>query len=156
MKGMAQGTTPTGAPARAPVPMAAGEPMTAARLIATVRGWADEGDQAPGDARSLQFTYRGVAMLLVVDENADRMRIVAPIMQSTELGRDELAVLMQANFHTALDARYAITDGVVYSVYIHPLSPLREAQVRSAVEQVASLVATFGSTFSSTDVVFGG
>ncbi len=32
--------------------------------------------------------------------------------------------MMIANFHTALDARYAISDGVIYAAFIHPLSSL--------------------------------
>lgn len=64
--------------------------------------------------------------------------------------------VLEANFHSALDARYATSDGVLYAAFIHPLSPLTEAEVRSAVAQVASLVRSFGTTYSSGELVYGG
>jgi len=35
---------------------------------------------------------------------------------------------MQANFDSALDARYAIAKGKLWSAFIHPLSELNEEQ----------------------------
>lgn len=64
--------------------------------------------------------------------------------------------VLEANFHSALDARYATSDGVLYAAFIHPLSPLTEAEVRSAVAQVASLVRSFGTTYSSGELAYGG
>ncbi len=44
----------------------------------------------------------------------------------------------------------------VYSIYLHPLESLSEAELRSAVSQVVMLVQTFGTTYSSAGIVFGG
>jgi len=95
------------------------------------------------------FEYNGIVMVVVSDESSDRMRIVAPIVPVEELPDARLLfVLMEANFHTALDARYATSDGVVYSTFIHPLSSLTGEDFRSALDQVSNLVLTFGTTFS--------
>ena len=63
--------------------------------------------------------------------------------------------MLEANFHSALDGRYAISNGMVYAAYIHPLSPLRPEEVRSALRQVAELGKTFGTTYSSGELLFG-
>ncbi len=43
---------------------------------------------------------------------------------------------------------------MVCAAYIHPLSPLRPEEVYSALRQVAELVKTFGTTYSSGELVF--
>ena len=62
----------------------------------------------------------------------------------------------EANFHTALDARYAFNKGILYAAYIHPLSTLTKAQLESALEQTATLAATFGKEYSSGSLIFKG
>ena len=39
---------------------------------------------------------------------------------------------------------------------MHPLSTLTESDLQSAVKQVAALRTTYGTTYSSMDIVFGG
>lgn len=54
--------------------------------------------------------------------------------------------MLEANFHSALDVRYATSNGLVYAAYIHPLSLLRREEIHSALRHVAKLVKTFGTT----------
>jgi len=61
-----------------------------------------------------------------------------------------------ANFHTALDIKYAISDDVLWSAFIHPLRELTVAQVKDALSQVYYANITFGTTYTSTDLVFPG
>ncbi len=102
------------------------------------------------------FEYERSQLVCISDPNADRMRIVSEIVEAEKLPLEQLIVCMHANFHTALDARYAIGNGYVYSCFIHPLSPLTEAQVQSAIRQVAHLKLTFGTEYSSGELVFPG
>ena len=95
-------------------------------------------------------------MLVLTDQANDRMRIIMPITDGTSLSKELLQASLTANFHTALDVKYALSDGLLWAVYIHPLSPLTEAQIVSALSQVYSAALTFGTTFSSTDLLFGG
>ncbi len=86
---------------------------------------------------------------------ADRMRIVAPIKPVAESSAEEIVSAMRANDHTVLDARYAISGGTVYAAFIHPLSPLTREQVLSAMRQVASAHATFGTSYSGGGPAYG-
>ena len=101
------------------------------------------------------FEYNGVPLLLMAHTEFDRMRLISPIIEDTEITAGERQAMLQANFHTALDARYAISNGVVFAVYLHPLSSLHENDFRAALIQVSQLVKNFGSTYSSGGPTFG-
>jgi len=126
--------------------------MTNARLGAALES---ASSVMEGELGRWQFKAGGVSMICLTDETHDRMRIVAPVMEESKMTPDQREQVMRANFHTALDARYAVRDGVLYSAFIHPLSPLTEEEVSSAVSQVAELAKTFGSTYSSGALTFG-
>ena len=113
-------------------------------------------DNAKGGGGAMEFVYNNVPMAMLSNAEFDRMRIVAPIVPYQELTRPELDAALAANFHRALDARYALSNGVLYSVYIHPLSSMNEVQLRSAIFQVSNLALTFGEQFSSGVLDFGG
>jgi hypothetical protein len=100
------------------------------------------------------FHFGGAALLCISDPNADRMRIISPVKRVDETSAEEVLAAMQANFHTALDARYAIWEGVIYAAFIHPLSSLSGEQVVSAIRQVAAARESFGSTYSSGTLFF--
>lgn len=95
-------------------------------------------------------------MRIVYDERADRMRIITPIIPVSNLPEGLLLRMLQANFDSALDARYAVGSGNVWSSFVHRLSSLTDEDFISGVSQTAVAANTFGSTFSSGAVVFGG
>jgi hypothetical protein len=109
-----------------------------------------------GEVGRWNFTYLGVEMILLTNEEYDRMRVIAPVADSGELSEIQLRVLLEANFNRALDAKYALFEGNVWSIYVHPLSNLSKTQLISALRQVASLRHTYGTSFSSMDILFGG
>ena len=41
------------------------------------------------------------------------MRIISPIAESKSLTEDTIKSALIANFHTALDVKYAVSDGVL-------------------------------------------
>ncbi len=102
------------------------------------------------------FMYKRVKMALISDVKHDRMRFIAPITEYPALTSEVKDAAMEANFHTALDARYAVSKGVLYSAYIHPMSPLTKQELESALDQVSTLARTFGSTYTSGSLTFGG
>lgn len=108
-----------------------------------------------GEDGAWDFEIAGVHMACFTDTRFDRMRLVAPILDAGDMSDVQRDAVLEANFHTALDARYGTSDGVLYSAFIHPLSPLTAEQFASALEQVAGLVDTFGSTYSSGALIFG-
>ena len=81
---------------------------------------------------------------------------VAEDTRESKLTPEQVSRILEANFHTALDARYATSKGYLYAAFIHPLSLLTEREIRSAVVQVANLARAFGTTYSSGGLVYGG
>ena len=125
---------------------AAGVAMTPETLDAIISMAGENVTRRPG---LWTFNYNDVQLTCLVNSEHDRMRIVAPITLAARITGEQRDRMLAANFHTALDARYSTDEGVVYSAFIHPLSSLSENQVLSAMDQVASLVLTFGTTYSS-------
>lgn len=105
---------------------------------------------------TLEITIDDVPVLIVADPRADRMRAMVPIRSSEGLEPDELRRLMQANFDSALDARYAVARGRLWGVFIHPLSPLQKNQLLSGLAQTVNVAKTYGTVYSGGANVFGG
>ena len=104
------------------------------------------------------FTLLNREVVVVAHEAAGRIRIMTPILTVPDEGFSDALMkrLLQANFDSALDARYAVADDILWGVYIHPLNPLTEQQFFGAIKQVISIAETFGETFSSGGPLFGG
>lgn len=109
-----------------------------------------------GSAGNWQLTIDNRSLVVVTDAQAGRMRVMSPIAPAAQLDREQLYRLMQANFETALDARYSIANGLVWSAFIHPLAPLSADQVISAIAQTITLADTYGTTFTSGALSYGG
>jgi len=105
---------------------------------------------------SINIDVNGYKLLIIYDTNADRMRIVSPIMKVSDLKEGQMQQALNANFHTALDARYAISDDIVWSIFVHPLSDLSEKLFQSGLEQTLVAAATFGKEYSSGAFSFPG
>ncbi|MEO1474288.1 MAG: hypothetical protein AAFS03_10225 [Pseudomonadota bacterium] len=95
-------------------------------------------------------------MMAVFDETADRMRILSPILPTDGLPQELYERMLQANYDSVLDVRYAIANGQIWSVFLHRLSSLTDQDLLSGVAQTAISVDTFGSTFTSGVFTFGG
>ena len=113
-------------------------------------------DSIQGSNGRWQFSINDIVFLCITDENANRMRIISPIVEVNKLDEEQKSLALVANFHTALDVKYAISDDIMWSAFIHPLKELSESQVKDAVSQVYYANENFGTTFSSTTLVFPG
>ena len=99
----------------------------------------------------------GDTFILVVTDPANRrMRVMTPIAPAEALPEEALMRLMQANFDTALDARYAVAQNLLWGTFIHPLDGLTTREFASGILQTKTLADTFGTTFSSGALSFGG
>lgn len=96
-----------------------------------------------------QFRINDRSLLVVFDATADRMRILTPITSADQLAPGLMLRMLQANFDAVLDVRYAVANGLIWSAFLHPLSPLNEEQLASAISQVFIAADTFGTTFIS-------
>lgn len=103
-----------------------------------------------------EFTVHGYQVSVITDEKANRMRIIVPVTKAENIGSEQMKRLMQANFDSALDARYSIARGVLWSAFIHPLSELSERQFIDGLAQTVNLAGTFGDSYSSGALIFGG
>lgn len=101
------------------------------------------------------FHVEGLEVAVVYDVGADRMRIIMPIGDADELDKENLLRMMQANFDSALDARYAIAQGTLWGVFIHPLGSLTSEEFLVGLGQTANVVMSYGSTYSSGLFIYG-
>lgn len=101
------------------------------------------------------FTYKKIKMALISDLKHNRMRIISPITDFTKMSEIRKTAVMESNFHLALDSRYAVSNDILYSAYIHPLSSLSENQIIDALDQVSTLALTFGTSYTSGSLTFG-
>lgn len=113
-------------------------------------------EDAERTGNNWQFEVEDRMILVVTDTSAARMRVITPIADASALPDAAFERLMQANFDTALDARYALANGLVWGAYIHPLDTLTVRDFASGILQVKSLADTFGTTFSSGALNYGG
>jgi len=114
-----------------------------------------EAQNVQGNLGNWQFEYKEVKLMIITDENYNRMRIIAPIAKKEEVSTEEMVVLLEANFDKALDAKYSIYQDVLWSTFTHPLAELTVEQFKDAMGQVARLYQTYGSSYTSTDFTFG-
>ncbi len=101
------------------------------------------------------FHVEGLETAVVYDVGADRMRIIMPIGDADEIDKENLLRMMQANFDSALDARYAIAQGSLWGVFIHPLGSLTSEEFLVGLGQTANVVLSYGSTYSSGLFIYG-
>jgi len=127
--------------------------MTTTAIGKLLDSYLSQLDGKPGFWRGLRDE---VEVFVLSDESHDRMRIMAPIGEVREMHPELLQVLLQANYDRALDARYALRGKELWSVTVHPLATLAPDDFASFLDQVVKLVKNTGSTFASSDLVFGG
>lgn len=140
-------------PLAVPAQEAAEPPMTPDRLAEILMAVDPETRLAGNQA---QLTISDVTVVVILDPVADRMRAVVPIRSAEGMTETEMRRVMQANFDTALDARYAVANGRLWAVFIHPLSPLERDQLLSALGQTVNLALSYGTLYSGGALSFGG
>lgn len=87
-----------------------------------------------------QFNVGEHSVLVIADENSDRMPIMSP---------EQLLRMMQASFDSTVDVRYSIAKGSVSSAFIHPLSSPTNRDFVSGVGQIVNAVKTYGTSYAS-------
>ena len=140
----AQTTTPPPAPVEAP--------MTPERLSSILLAIDPEAVPA---GPAIEMTISDVPVLVFMDGAANRMRAIIPISSVEALTPEDLMRVLQANFDTALDARYAVANGRLWSVFVHPLRELQRDQLISGLAQTVTLAQTYGDTYASGVTIFG-
>ena len=101
------------------------------------------------------LTIDDIPVLIVTDIRANRMRAMVPIRSADGMSDEELLRVMQANFDSALDARYAIANGRLWGVFIHPFAQLEKNQLISGIAQTVNVAKTYGTLYSGGAAQFG-
>ena len=111
-------------------------------------------DSVKGTTGNWQFILNDRLLICITDATNNRMRIMTPIIEQKKLAYTDMLKLMESNFHTALDVKYAIANDLLWSVFIHPLKELNRKQVVDAIQQVYTAAHTYGTTYNSTGLNF--
>jgi len=111
-------------------------------------------EEVQGSNGQWRFVVDSILFICLTDEFHNRMRIVSPIEEISNVSEEQMHKCMEANFHTALDSKYATSEGYLWSVFIHPLRELTDHQMLDALSQVYSSVKTFGSSYTSGALLF--
>ena len=114
------------------------------------------GGQMKCEGPTIHFQIEGSTLLCIFDETHERMRVICPVIAFDQVTTQQREAVMEANFHSALDARYAVSNGTLYATFIHPLPSLTERDLISAIHQTHQLASTFGTDYTSGALHFGG
>ncbi|OJJ21397.1 hypothetical protein BKI52_12630 [marine bacterium AO1-C] len=114
-----------------------------------------EAKEVKGRLGQWELNYHGALILVITDEKNNRMRIISPVVKEEKLTPIHYTNMLKAQFHKVLDVKYAIFNKFLWSVFAHPLKELTPAQVKDALKQVFFANQTFGTSYQSTDLVFG-
>ena len=128
------------------------QPMTNKKLDDLIRQITSD---VVGQMGNWQFLINKRDILVITDERHNRMRIMSPVTTQDRLNEAELTRLLEANFSSALDAKYALRDQTLWSVFTHPLGELSDEQFLDCVAQVANLANNFGQSYASGNLFFG-
>ena len=111
-------------------------------------------DSISGKEGNWQIKMNESYLFILTDSTHNRMRIICPIAYIKDLKEDVMIKALEANFHTVLDSKYAISDNIMWSVFIHPLKELSESQLKDAINQVLNGALTFGGSYTSSELIF--
>ncbi|MEL6642197.1 MAG: hypothetical protein AAFP98_12970 [Pseudomonadota bacterium] len=126
--------------------------MTPGRMAEIVQALDEDARVTPN---GFELSIDDVPVLIVYDVLANRMRAMVPIASAEDLTPEELLRAMQANFDSALDARYAIARGRLWGVFLHPFRELERDQFISGIAQTVNVAQTYGGLYTSGAGQFG-
>ena len=126
--------------------------MTVERMAQIVRALDSE---AAVTGPGFTLTVDDIPILIVTDVAANRMRAMVPIRSAETMTAEEMQRVMQANFDSALDARYAVAQGRLWGVFIHPFRELERDQFISGIAQTVNIAKTYGSLYTGGAAQFG-
>lgn len=112
-------------------------------------------EEAEFTGAGFALTIDDIPVLVVTDPRANRMRAMVPIRSAEEMTEEEMLRVMQANFDSALDARYAVAQGRLWGIFIHPFRELERDQFISGIAQTVNVAKTYGTLYSSGAGQFG-
>ena len=89
----------------------------------------EKADRVEGEKGVWQVHLGERILLVITDESNNRMRIFTPILEEKDIEPGDLNKMLEANFHSALDAKYGLYNEYVVSLFTHPLRELTKPAV---------------------------
>ena len=117
-----------------------GGPMDQFRLE---RLFENQVEKVDGGAGYLRTRVDGVDVYLISNPDTDRVQLIVAVPITEAVGVQHLVGMLNANFHPGLDARYALSDGVIYSIFTHRLATLTEEDFVAGYRQALDLAKRF-------------
>ena len=87
---------------------------------------------------SWQVDTPSLRLLVLLSDDQSWLRVLIPITSAQE-AQSFLAQILEANFDTTLETRYALYQGVLWGVFQHSCESLTSVDFESAVTQLLSL-----------------
>jgi len=141
-------------PAPAPLSISREGTMTLDQIRTIVKRLDPDAEEPrPG---TFGFLINDFQVAIFSAEPVNRMRVMVRIRSAEDMTKEDLLRIAQANLDSALDARYAIGLGILWATFIHPLSSLHPKQFIEAIGSTVNLAASYGTTYSSGQLLFGG
>ena len=86
-----------------------------------------------------QIKNSQIHLLVILSEDRSWLRLLSPIAAASE-AQSLLPQLLEDNFDTTLEARYALNQNVLWGVYHHRLATLTPEDLESAIASIVALV----------------
>jgi hypothetical protein len=125
-----------------------------ATLEQWIRQIGELAESKPDPSDAWECVVDGANLIFICHELDDRMRVMLLIGDARTANMATFGKMLEANFDRALDAKYTISHGQIWAVFMHPLSSLEHKLFFDGVRQVVSLGQNFGSTFAGGDIRF--
>jgi hypothetical protein len=109
-----------------------------------------------GDEQRWQVEIGRNTLAVIADAQSDRLRAMIAVAAVDQNDPRTFRRLLEANFAAALDARYAIFNGVLWALFVSPLSVLTAHQLDFAISQVIELTRTTGTEYTASPTPLGG
>lgn len=87
--------------------------------------------------RPLTFLYNGVEMVCYYDILANRMRIMVGLEPASQMDATKQTELLEDQYDSLTDVRFALKDGWLKVVFLHPLESLTEKDLLHALRELA-------------------
>ena len=96
------------------------------------------------------FAVGNYQIVIAADQTNRRLRVMTPIRNIDPMDSKMLARLLEANFSKTLDARYALTQNVLWAIFLYPLDEWKSNRIKDGVRQVVTLATNTGTTYRAT------
>lgn len=103
----------------------------------TLKDWFGEA-VAQQDATSWQVESRDFRLLVLLSEDSSWLRVLLPIAPANQV-QPFLEKLLEANFDTTQETRYALHQNVLWGVFQHPCLTLNQSDFLTAIQRLLAL-----------------